>query len=37
MLFSNVHDTFSGVNFSPRTQNLHFDSFVGIMSFEMVY
>ncbi len=23
MLFSNVHDTFIGVNFSPRTQNLY--------------
>ncbi len=23
MLFSNVHETFIGVNFSPRTQNLY--------------
>ncbi len=37
MLFSNVHDTFIGVNFSPRTQTCTLDSFVGIMSFEMVY
>ncbi len=40
MLFSNVHETFIGVNFSPTTQNLYIltiDSFVGSMSFEMFY